>query len=1012
MKTLHPRLISFALLVAATLPAQTHVWIAPGPTVSAADWLDAANWDTGVVPNAPDATAVLTAHNVGLVDGQPAPVTTLPGTAPAVIATGTVDLAELRWQLSGGSAQTGSQVLIGTFQAEPVFSSTFATLRLHGAGFTVARTEPAVFSPPTVSVVNGVLEFLGASSAGELAISGTPSIAGGATATSTIRFMEQASAGSSDIQTGGFLGFSDDATAADSRIQLYSAGNDGGAALSFTGQSGAGRAQIEIRGVSAVDFWGESSAEQARIVAPADSPAGIRTLDFREQSSAGSALILTSAPVTFRDASTAETASISVNGTTLTFADSSTSAGSVINLNPGPLAAPAGTVLYRDQATGGNTAIAFNSDGATLDLSGLVAPGGTTGRAEVNASATASVTPDDGRALSLGRITILPGAAGTRIFLGGNQLVLGENNEDIAALPQLLDGGRFGSAAGDPLAGGGLVKRGTGVLQIAHGQNGHTGETRIEGGELRLVGADPLISRTHIEAAGQLTGTGRIAGDLVNAHGVISPGHANGVIDPAPATPASPAIVPASPVGTLTVAGDLALLSGLSASSRASELVLDVTADGHDRLVVAGTATLGGRLLLVRRAGFLTVGDQTLPLITAGAVTGQFDEVVNSFVNTPLMHARLAQSATGLALELDQQAFLGFAAHPGAGALAAHIDANIPSATGEHRVFLAGLNALNSAGDVTAALDALAPDRYGAMPELAFVSAVARQAERERFVSDGATPGFEVGFAAAHRRVDLEETAGLPAADATVSGGLVGARWRREGFAAALMFSQEDAELDLDEAGSRAEIESLRPALAVQLGGDRFFALASAAFGRDDYDLRRRVVFAGADQTALASTAGRHTELALAAGARWPAGRWHFTPHAGLLASRWKLDSFTESDTGGAALTVGDWSARSVRTRVGLDAAYRPAQGRFAPHLSAIWWHETDDDRGFQARFAGTAQPYAAPGRPAERNLVQVQAGFDWRVGSRAVLHGTLGGAWGERTRLRSDLSVGFRWRF
>jgi outer membrane autotransporter protein len=122
------------------------------------------------------------------------------------------------------------------------------------------------------------------------------------------------------------------------------------------------------------------------------------------------------------------------------------------------------------------------------------------------------------------------------------------------------------------------------------------------------------------------------------------------------------------------------------------------------------------------------------------------------------------------------------------------------------------------------------------------------------------------------------------------------------------------------------------------------------------------------------------------------------------------MNDLQETRAAGADLAIAGWSARSLRTRAGF-AAGRDGAG-FAPRLEVFWLHETSGDRSIPTAFAGGGTPYAAPGRPAEKNLVQASVGFDWQLGKRAVFHATAGGAWGGHSRLDADLSAGFRWTF
>lgn len=87
-------------------------------------------------------------------------------------------------------------------------------------------------------------------------------------------------------------------------------------------------------------------------------------------------------------------------------------------------------------------------------------------------------------------------------------------------------------------------------------------------------------------------------------------------------------ISPGDPIGTLNITGNLTLLG-------TSQLMFDIAnstpGTGHDRLVVGGTATLGGNFsfnLLNTPSGTLLPTD-TLTLISATTVTGTFNGIAN-----------------------------------------------------------------------------------------------------------------------------------------------------------------------------------------------------------------------------------------------------------------------------------------------------------------------------------------------------------------------------------------------
>src|SRR5262249_11057691 len=116
-----------------------------------------------------------------------------------------------------------------------------------------------------------------------------------------------------------------------------------------------------------------------------------------------------------------------------------------------------------------------------------------------------------------------------------------------------------------------------------------------------LTVASPLL----IQQGGTLKGTSTIFGNVFNS-GFVLPG--------------------LSP-GTLTIQGDYT-----QAPSRVLQMELAGTAAGQfDRLVVSGTANLGGTLDVVLLDGFIPPAGASFPILQYGSYTGSFAATVGDF---------------------------------------------------------------------------------------------------------------------------------------------------------------------------------------------------------------------------------------------------------------------------------------------------------------------------------------------------------------------------------------------
>lgn len=146
---------------------------------------------------------------------------------------------------------------------------------------------------------------------------------------------------------------------------------------------------------------------------------------------------------------------------------------------------------------------------------------------------------------------------------------------------------------------GSLAKYGGGTLALS-GNNSFTGGVEVYGGVLAGRSTQAFGLGDVTVYGGALAGSATIAGDLINAAGVLSPGEGS--------------------IGQFVVLGDFAQFA-------AGELDLEVGLGGADLLAVNGTAVLGGTLSLTFLDGALgsTAGSYTL--LSAGHFSGQFSSL-------------------------------------------------------------------------------------------------------------------------------------------------------------------------------------------------------------------------------------------------------------------------------------------------------------------------------------------------------------------------------------------------
>ncbi len=152
--------------------------------------------------------------------------------------------------------------------------------------------------------------------------------------------------------------------------------------------------------------------------------------------------------------------------------------------------------------------------------------------------------------------------------------------------------------------------------------------------------------------------------------------------------------------------------------------------------------------------------------------------------------------------------------------------------------------------------------------------------------------------------------------------------------------------------------------------GDAWFADAVLTWGRNTYDLSRRVHYQirgnngstqSIDQVATASPDGNQLQFALSAGRDFNRGAWAFGPYARLTTTRIDFDGYIERMSspgaagGGLAMAVEDRRLESLEGVLGGKASYTMSTswGILISHVQIEALHEFEDDpEAIVSRFA------------------------------------------------------------
>ena len=172
--------------------------------------------------------------------------------------------------------------------------------------------------------------------------------------------------------------------------------------------------------------------------------------------------------------------------------------------------------------------------------------------------------------------------------------------------PAEIEADLTGDVSGN--SGSGLLKTGAGTLRLG-GSNIYQGETTIAAGVLRMDGTHTNAGNWTVQAGGELRGSGTIN---------LAPGKKL-------SASVGAVVAPGTPVGTLTVGGDVELRAG---STLKVELLGSGVCDRLDN--PTGSVALAGELHVSLLSGFVPAPADRFEIITALQVTGTFSNV-NAF---------------------------------------------------------------------------------------------------------------------------------------------------------------------------------------------------------------------------------------------------------------------------------------------------------------------------------------------------------------------------------------------
>lgn len=553
-----------------------------------------------------------------------------------------------------------------------------------------------------------------------------------------------------------------------------------------------------------------------------------------------------------------------------------------------------------------------------------------------------------------------------------------------------------------------LVHSGSGTTLIT-GSNSYTGETRINAGGLIINGSvlgDVTVS------GGFLGGSGLIGGNVIN-DAIVSPGN--------------------SP-GTLTINGNYTQ-SGL--------LQIEISGTGagqYDRLVIGGTAQLGGTLVLKAVGGFrLGVGLQLL-FLDAATVSGSF----SSIQTDTILKGLVLYSSSSSMLQIVQGSFQDLV---GLTRNQRSVAAALDSAVG-HLGSQAMIDYLNgrSLSELPGDLDKIAPEELTSIFTLSINQAQTQSINLQRRTddlragvsgfssaglsisqpsgkevigdgkelisapaqSDGRRGAFVTGVG---ERMDVGASNEVHGFDLSTAGIHAGMDYRfGPGFAAGLTAGYANSDADLS-GGGDLSVNGGKLGLYATAFENGWYLDGALIGGRNSYESKRSSL----QGYARGKTDGAELNALLGTGYQWRMKGLRFGPTAEVNYSSIWMDGFEENGSL-APLRIDSRRVESLRSTLGALAVYerKVANVMLRPEVRAAWRHEfADNVYDLNSSFAsGAGENFLVSGPKIGRDSFQYGMGcaVQWSatLSSYLFYDGEIGSGNANSHSLSLGVRVGF----
>lgn len=477
-----------------------------------------------------------------------------------------------------------------------------------------------------------------------------------------------------------------------------------------------------------------------------------------------------------------------------------------------------------------------------------------------------------------------------------------------------------------------------------------------------------INGKTLIQDTSLLLGSGEFNGNLINTGSRLAPGNS---------------------IGSMTINGDYI-------QNQNGELEIEFDDSASDRLIVEGTASLDGSLILVPQ-GYVSGSDYEI--VSASQVNGTFVQSLSPAV----FEAATSLNGANLTVNISRNRYESLVDHSDQKDMATALDRIRPTASGDMADVLNGIDQMQLSG-----LQDSMQDMYPGMHAAASYSALQGAHEPTGIINehwdemhfvdgDQTTPGkFKTQNATSSSRFTswgtFTEGKSWTKAEGSVPGikenrsviilGLDYKLGKHATIGAAGAYSQKY--LDERDGEGSANIKSYTGhlyALWNQYPGRGGWHVSGAfGAGKVHFDTTRSLDFV--DREADSNHHGYSYSLAAETGYDHLAGKWTISPSLDLEYVHLYEQEYSESGADSLDLEMDSRDSHSLQSDLGLSISRvcNLKTIRLVPKLKIKWLHEfLPESRDVSARFRGYSPRFDAPGRDLPKNAAALEASLTAR---------------------------------